>query len=430
VTVPAEVLPGSLAEVPPTDGAVWLTPGEWPPVTDFLFRAREPFRAPPQPGGFSPVVVTRYSDVEPMLVDETGLWLRSIPARVIPEAARDCVVDASWMLDGEEHDKLRDAIGAVNYGSTSKAREFTRDLTRQLLQALMREDPPWNLVRLIDEVSIRLIIEHTLQAPMLLPYATRMRQLTRFRAPARTDDGTDVFAYFKTFRRHEMEDILGLVADHPGQLPEGGLARHLVDLTQMTDPESGMPYMTRKQLISQLAMLLTSYESSQAATAGLIGMLLGHGLFDQARQFAATPDGMANLVREAGRRAFSFPINMFTAGRPATLGRHDIAEGEPVIISYQAANMDPARFGDGSYGFDPRIRRPPHIAFGKGPHLCQGKRAAEGLAADVIREIVNGLPPGTRLGHGGQVLQEVASISWAVAALPAIPRGEPLRRSA
>lgn len=418
------ILPGSLIEIPPTAGAVWLEPSAWPATADFLFRPQEPFRAPQQRGGgFSPVVVTQYDRVRDLILDRRGIWQRSIPSWVVPEEDRDCVIDASWMIDGPEHARLRHAISSISLGSANDAREFTRDLTRQLLAALMREKQPWNLVRVIDEVCIRLIIEHTIRAPVLLPHARRIRELARW-APARTDDGTDVMAYFQTPRRRELEDIFGLVADHPDQLHEDGLAWHLATLTQTIDPRSRKPVMTRKQLISQLAMLVISYESAQAMTAGLIGMLFQYGLLDESRQLAATPEGMANLVSEGGRRGLSFPINMLTPKVPVTLGSHAVREGEPVIISYQAANMDETRFGGGAAGFDPRRPRPQHLAFGRGPHLCQGKRIAEQLTADICEVILEAgsLPSGVRLGHDGQILREVASPTWAIADLPITSR--------
>ena len=131
------------------------------------------------------MIVTRYGDVLAMMLDPGDVWRRNIPESVIPAEKRDLVVDASWMLDGEEHKRLRNVIGRINRGSADEVREFTRDLTRQLLGALMEETPPWNLVRVIDEVAIRVIIQYTLKAPMLLPKALRMRELTRPGPPSR-----------------------------------------------------------------------------------------------------------------------------------------------------------------------------------------------------------------------------------------------------
>ena len=404
------ILPGngSLTEVPPTAGACWLRPSGWPDAAGFLFRPRPP------DSSISPVVVTRYSDILSMMLDPAGIWRREIPLSIVPAEERHCVVDASWLLDGEQHTRLRHAIRGVNRGSSPAARRFTRDLTRLLTARLMQEEPPWNLARVIDEVSIRIIVEHTLQAPSLLPHTARIRELTRTRAPHRTDDGTDVLAYFQTLRQPEYEDILATVADRPGDLPAGGLARHLASLA-----ETGA--MTRRELVSQLGMLIISYESQAAVVSSLTGMLLEYGYFEQARRSAGDPGAMRRLVSEGGRRGLSFPFNILTPAVPVTMSGRSLPAGKPVAISYAAANMDPDRFGPGAAGFDPCASRPPHLAFGEGIHRCQGEQGAGQFTEDVLLALFATLPPGVQLGHDGQVLREVASLSWAIATLPVVP---------
>jgi hypothetical protein len=83
------------------------------------------------------------------------------------------------------------------------------------------------------------------------------------------------------------------------------------------------------------------------------------------------------LVAEGGRRGISFPINLVTPRARLTIDGRTISAGQPVLISYAAANMDPDRFGRGASGFDPRPRRPAHLAFGEGMHRCQGETGAE-----------------------------------------------------
>jgi biflaviolin synthase len=412
-----ELLPAgaSLAEVPSTSGAIWLPPSRWPPVTDFLFRPREPDTDRPT------VVVTRYDDVLSMILDPDETWRREIPFSVIPEEERHCVVDASWMLDGSRHRRLRRQLTSLNRGATPEAREFTRSLTRLLLTRLLEEDPPWNLVRIIDEVSLRVIIEHVLKAPPLLPHVVRLRELTRPRAPRREDDGTDCLAYFTTIRQPELEEILGTVADQASELPSG-LARHLASLTRTVDAATGEPAMTRKQLVSQLGMLITSYESQAATTASLVGMLLEYGLLDYARRSVDDPGRMRRLVAEGGRRGLSFPFNILTPAKRVAVGSRTVQAGEPVLISYQAANMDPSRFGPDALEFDPRPVRASHLAFGEGVHRCQGERGAKQFIEDVLKAMLDALPLGIRLDHDGQVLREVASLSWSIADLPVVPR--------
>lgn len=405
----------SFVEVPATAGARWLAPSLWPKAADLLFRCREPDPVR------SPAVVTRYRDVQAILLEPGEVWRREIPLSVMPREARHCILGASWMRDGRQHQLLRRQIGAVNRGFSPEARQFTRVLAGLQLRRLLRQPPPWNLAPLIDEVSIRTVIEYTLAAPPLLPYTVRLRELTRGLAPRRADDGTDVLAYFQTSRQVELEKILAAVAGQAGCLPPG-LARHLARVT-----DRGA--MTIEQFVSQLGMLIVSSESQAAAAASLIGMLLEHGLLERARQAAADPAAMGAVVAEGARRAISFPINMVFPSRPVSLGGRGIAAGEPVVISYASANMDPAVFGPGAAGFDPwSARRRAHLAFGTGIHHCQGARRAVQFMEDilqavfdVLRDRCDQLPHGIRLGHGGEVLREVTGVSWAIADLPAEP---------
>jgi cytochrome P450 len=65
-----------------------------------------------------------------------------------------------------------------------------------------------------------------------------------------------------------------------------------------------------------------------------------------------------------------------TATRDTTLAGHPIAEGEPLLLLYAAANRDEAEFGPTADQFD--IGRDPnhHLAFGFGTHFCLGAMLA------------------------------------------------------
>jgi cytochrome P450 len=385
-----------LAEIPHTPEAVWLRPSAWPPAAWYLFEAR-PFDT-----DTTPPVISRYDAVLAVMLNP-HIWQRQIPRDVLPEDDRHCVVDASWLTDGEEHDLLRGSVQRINRGSTDAARQFTVTLTRQLLAELMDERPPWNLSRVLDGVSMRVIIEHTLQAPPLLPYAARLRTLYRECSAA---PGAQR-------RQEEVEEILGLVLDHPADLPNG-LARHLADLC-------GKHRITKKQLVSQLCMLTISYETQATIAENLIGLLLEHGLLAYAAQALQRDDLTRRLVDEGIRRGIAFPANLITPTVPVTIDERTVPAGEPVLISYAAANMDRGRFGETAQLFDPRIERPPHLAFGEGRYRCLGEKGVKQFVADVLEAALAALPPGAQLGHGGRVLREPAGVSWTIPELPVSP---------
>ncbi|WP_214109109.1 cytochrome P450 [Acrocarpospora catenulata] len=409
MTASTLLLPGvSLGEMQPTAGAVWLPPSQWPRDADYLFRPR------PVDTTAAPTVVSRYEDVLAVVLDSDGAWRREIPLDVVPREERHCILDASWLMDGETHRALRRSLRGINRGSTVEAREFTRTLMRQLLRLLMDEEPPWNLSRAIYEASLRVIVEHTLQAPPLLEHVARLRELQRLRVPPPRPDGSGSgLDYFGSVRQPEFEDIMECVPASYHKLPDG-LARHLVSLHRSGN-------MTSSQLISQLGMLVLSHESQTATAASLIAMLLEHDLYGYAVKAAGQPELVRRMVAEGGRRGLSFPINLITPRADVTLGGRELPAGEPVLISYAAANMDPERFGLAPSGFDPRPQRPPHLAFGEGVHRCQGEVGAEQFVADVLLATLETLPSQVRLDHGGEVLREVTGMSWDVVCLPVSP---------
>ncbi|MER6070208.1 cytochrome P450 [Streptomyces sp. NPDC001817] len=74
---------------------------------------------------------------------------------------------------------------------------------------------------------------------------------------------------------------------------------------------------------------------------------------------------------------------------------HRIAAGEPVYVSYLAANRDPAVFPDPDR-IDPDREPNPHVAFGNGPHFCTGTLLAR-LQTELLVDTLLDRLPGLRL---------------------------------
>ncbi|HET9383387.1 MAG TPA: cytochrome P450 [Streptomyces sp.] len=72
-----------------------------------------------------------------------------------------------------------------------------------------------------------------------------------------------------------------------------------------------------------------------------------------------------------------------------------IAAGDPVYVSYLAANRDPAVFPDPDR-IDPGRDPNPHLAFGNGPHFCTGAVPARMLTELLVGTVLDRLP-GLRL---------------------------------
>jgi biflaviolin synthase len=77
------------------------------------------------------------------------------------------------------------------------------------------------------------------------------------------------------------------------------------------------------------------------------------------------------------------------------LAGRTIAAGEPVYVSYLAANRDPEIFPDPD-GIDLTRDPNPHLAFGNGPHFCTGAVLAR-LQTDLLVTTLLERLPGLRL---------------------------------
>jgi cytochrome P450 len=64
-----------------------------------------------------------------------------------------------------------------------------------------------------------------------------------------------------------------------------------------------------------------------------------------------------------------------TATRDTTLGPVRVRAGDKVVVSFLAANRDPAVY-DRPDVFDIRRAPNPHLVFGHGPHFCLGAHLA------------------------------------------------------
>jgi methyl-branched lipid omega-hydroxylase len=101
-----------------------------------------------------------------------------------------------------------------------------------------------------------------------------------------------------------------------------------------------------------------------------------------------TPTAVEEIVRVAS------PVTFMrrTATGDVSVGGHDFAEGDKVVLLYGAANRDPRQFDDPER-FD--VRRSPndHVGFGgPGPHFCLGAHLARREVSVAFRQLLTRLP--------------------------------------
>ncbi|WSU70805.1 cytochrome P450 [Streptomyces sp. NBC_01102] len=163
-------------------------------------------------------------------------------------------------------------------------------------------------------------------------------------------------------RRVPGEDITSWLIQHPAGLRDEELKDQLVMLMGAgVEPE--------RNLIGNALLLMLSADgpgSDRAGSGMLVEDALNEVLWDNAP--------IANY-------ATHFPV------RDVDLGGTILAAGTPVLISFAAANSDPALT-------DARrtLSKGAHLAWGAGPHVCPAKSPAQLIALTAIEKILNVLP--------------------------------------
>ncbi|MEU6670943.1 cytochrome P450 [Streptomyces sp. NPDC046727] len=160
-------------------------------------------------------------------------------------------------------------------------------------------------------------------------------------------------------RRRPGDDVTSWLIQHPAGLTDEELKDQLVMLMGAgVEPE--------RNLIGNALLLLLSPDTSGRDSGLLIEEALDHVLWNQ------TP--IANY-------ATHYPV------QDVDLGGVVAEANTPVVISFAAANSDPALAEARR-----RHSKGAHLAWGAGPHACPAKDPAQVIAVTAIEKILNALP--------------------------------------
>ncbi|MFE0462169.1 cytochrome P450 [Kitasatospora sp. NPDC058965] len=156
-------------------------------------------------------------------------------------------------------------------------------------------------------------------------------------------------------------DVTSWLMAHPAALNDEEMLHHLVLLMGAgTEPQLN--------LISNTLRLLLSDDRFAGDLAG--GSLPVEDALDEVLW---TDPPMANY-------AVHYPV------RDVELAGHLLPEGEPVVISFAAANTDPALAGS------PRTGNRAHLAWSAGPHACPAQGHARLIASVAVERLLDRLP--------------------------------------
>ena len=146
---------------------------------------------------------------------------------------------------------------------------------------------------------------------------------------------------------------------------------------------------TREQAIG---IAIVMFGAAGESTAALIGSAL--------HRLAGDPEIAARLrsdtalvplfVEEVARLEAPFNFHYRSVRRACTLGGFDLVPGDRLMLSWAAANRDPARFDDpDALRLDRRYPKQ-HLTFGRGSHFCIGAPLARLEARIVVEEVLAG----------------------------------------
>jgi cytochrome P450 len=149
-------------------------------------------------------------------------------------------------------------------------------------------------------------------------------------------------------------------------------------VTRLLDARVGREGERRPLTEDEQARILTTFavaghETTMNAASTLVHLLASDP--DLQGRLRADPTLAPQFVEEMLR--FRTPSQNFARRTtcPVTVGDVEIPAGDAVLLSYAAANRDPARFPDPNH-YDPDRDARGHLAFGWGIHLCMGAALA------------------------------------------------------
>lgn len=162
-------------------------------------------------------------------------------------------------------------------------------------------------------------------------------------------------------------------------------------ISQLIHAEDEGDQLTERELYGVVSLLIIA---GHETTVNLIGngilALLEHP--DQLKQLQSNPDLIEMAIEELLR--FNGPVEFSTsrwAGEDMEFKGKSIRKGEVVIIALNSANHDPSQFKNPEI-LDITREKSPHLAFGKGIHLCLGAPLARLEGEIAINSLLQRFP--------------------------------------
>ncbi|MEV5610116.1 cytochrome P450 [Streptomyces sp. NPDC052225] len=316
-------------------------------------------------------LVTRYDDVRAVTNDSrfsreavVGRHVTRLAPHFIPQAG------AVGFADPPDHTRLRRSVAAAfTARGVERLRAGAQDLLDGLVTGILREGPPADLTeRLLVPFPIAVICEL-----MGVPADDRQLMHTWTQLILSSAHGAEVSERAKNEMSAYFADLIRARDDGSGE-----------DVASLLGTSVGAGELTKDEAVGLAVLVQIGGEAVTNNCGNMVYLLLTRpDLADRLRaEPALRPQAIDELLRYIPHRS-AVGLSRIALEDVDVAGVR-ISEGDPVYVSYLAANRDPDVFPDPDrIDFD---RSPnPHVSFGFGPHYCVG-----GMLARLESELLVG----------------------------------------
>lgn len=300
--------------------------------------------------------------------------------------------DHIFYMDPPRHSRVRRAA-AKSFGPRVVAHfdEWVSDIVNEIIDDFMqKEEFDW-----VQDVAVPLP-SRVVARIMGVPFEERQQIVTwaldMFEAQQKGDGGKSAYAVLRESNAYITE-----LKEKKLRAPEEDMITILAQCIERGELEEG-------EFMHYIQSLLTAgFETTHTLIGQSMRLIVEDP--DIAEKFHRTmaAAGPAPLIEEFLRIITPAMNFARTAMVDTEIAGQKIRQGDLMQMLYVAANRDPAVFED-PHVFDPDRQRPPHLAFGAGPHNCIGQALARlelrvlfrELEAREVRLELNGTP---KRGH-------------------------------
>ncbi|WP_329341801.1 cytochrome P450 [Streptomyces sp. NBC_00663] len=323
-------------------------------------------------------LVTRYDDVR-MVTNDPRFGREAVMDQPVTRLAPHFIPErgAVGFLDPPDHTRLRRTVAAaLTSRGVERVREKSRRMLDELVDELLQDGPPADLTAtVLSPFPIAVICEL-----MGVPAADRQVMHTWTQLILSSSHGKEVSEKAKREMGAYFGDLIGLREGSTGE-----------DVTSLLGAAVGRDEVTLEEAVGLAVLLQIGGEAVTNNSGQMFYLLLTRpDLADRLRtEPSIRPQAIDELLRYIPHRN-AVGLSRIALEDVGIQGVR-IRAGDPVYVSYLAANRDPDVFP-----FPETIdftRSPnPHVSFGFGPHYCPGGMLARLESELLVDALLDRLP--------------------------------------